>query len=223
MKKIFSILILVVCIIGMFGCKIVDNSTQTDPIKTFGASDLEVAVGNSIARWYAKYDTSGIEVTVKVKDKNIIVGNKNIGYDDNIEFDIGLISNEDGRDTTYTYNLLATAGGKYFFRKAVSSTLYGPENDLSLNIAPGSNFWIDVQPVTFSDGDTGYVVKVYFGYDLLNIDAETAIGNLTISPSLRNSEPDGTSWSSESSLGNLWGKAKDFAIITEDGRFLSRK
>ena len=68
-----------------------------------------------------------------------------------------------------------------------------------------------------------YVCPCGYVYDETLGDAETAIGNLTIAPSLRNSEPDGTSWSSESSLGNLWGKAKDFAIITEDGRFLSRK
>ncbi len=195
------------------------NFTKTE---NFGESDLRIVIGEAISEWYARYDEAGVNLTIKVKDEYLKVGNKDIGYDDNVEFDIGLKSSSIGRDIDYTYNLLATAGGKYFFRKAITSDSYGAENDTSLNIAPGSNFWISFKNVLYSDGKTGWVVEIYLGYDLLNTTAEQAIGNLTIAPSMRNSEESQSTWSSESSLGNVWGNAKDFLLITVDGNFINR-
>ena len=191
----------------------------------FTSSALEVSIGDTTARWYATYDTSGIFITVKVRDSYVSYGGSNFGYDDNVEFTFGLKSNVDGLDTNYTYNFLATAGGKFWFRKANSINSYGPLSDLALNIAPGSNFWYSVEELYYTDGSSGYIVNAYFGYDLLNTTPDEAIGNITIAASLRDTTENATYWSCASTFdrnGEYFATAKHFALITEDGKIVSR-
>ena len=188
----------------------------------FGDSALYVSVGNATSKYYALYDTAGIYITVKVRDPYVSYGGSDLGYDDNVEFSFGLKSEAEGLDVNYTYNFLATAGGKFWFRKANSVNTFGPLSDPALNIAPGSNFWYSVEEVYFTDGSSGYCVYAYFGYDLLNTTPEEAIGNITIAPYLRDTDATTTSFSCISSFGENWGAANHFVLITEDGNFVAR-
>lgn len=183
------------------------------------ACAVRVTAANSTAeaRWYARYDTAGIHITVRVKDETLTTGNGDFGYDDNAEFIIGLKSDAAGLDKEYSYKFLVTAGGKYYLQKAINDTQFGTPSDLSLNIAPGSNFYYNVTEVRYADGVGGYRADIYFGYDLLNTDAASAYGNLTIMPALRNTNGMHSQWGTSNSLGAQWSKAYTFAVIREDG------
>lgn len=181
------------------------------------------AYGTAEARWYAQYDTAGIHIAVRVKDDTITTGNGDFGYDDNVEFMIGMRSEATGLDKNLTYKFLLSAGGKFYLQKAADDTQWGAPSDLSLNIAPGSNFWYSLTEVTYEDGAGGYRADIYFGYDLLNTDAETAFGNLTIMPALRNTNGIHSTWSSSNGLGAQWAKAYTFALISGNGEFTARE
>ena len=181
------------------------------------------AYGTAQARWYARYDTAGIHITVRVKDDTVTAGSGDFGYDDNVEFIIGMRSEAAGLDAESSFKFLVSAGGKYYLQKAIDGTQWGTPSDLSLNIAPGSNFWFSVTEVTYEDGAGGYRADVYFGYDLLNTDAESARGNLTIAPALRNTNGMHSAWSTANGLGVQWAKAYTFALISEDGGFAARE
>ncbi len=182
---------------------------------------VSATIGADTARanFFARYEGAGIHVTALVKDNFITVKNADFGYDDNVEFIISLKSEQSTLDTKHCFKMLVSAGGKYYLQKANGESTFGTPSDLSLNIAPGSNFYFSTKTLEYEDGSKGYRVDVYFGYDLLNTNYDEAYGNLTMIPAIRNTNGDNSVWVSSTAFGSVWANPSKFIKIKANGIF----
>jgi len=190
------------------------------PATPIEESALSVSLGTTEARFYARYDTAGLFLTVKVMDDEVMTNGTNFGYDDNVEILIGRKTTLATWETGYTHRFLMGACGKVLVQRAINANTYGGVNDV--NIAPGSNLYHSAKQVLFKNGRSGYIIEIYIGYDLLNLTPEEAIGNVCFAPSMRDTRADGSSeWTSTSSLDTFWMNASTFAPILADGTIVA--
>ena len=185
-------------------------------------STMTVVLGTSEARIFARYDTAGIFLTVKVLDDEVVTSGVDFGYDDNVEILIGRKTALASWEAGYTHRFLMGACGKVLVQRANSANTFGAVNDLALNIAPGSNLYHSAKKTMFTNGKSGYVIEIYIGYDLLNLTPGEAVGNLSIAASMRDTRAEGaTSWSCENTLATEWKNASTFAHILADGSIVA--
>ena len=168
--------------------------------------------------WHAEYTDNGINIAVDVLDDNIISSNSDFGYNDNIEFIIGLRSKEHSLSVANDYKILVDCVGNFSVQKAVNTTGFANYSDY----AYGREFRALSNKVEYVEG-SGYRVEVFISYSFLGVTSSVGRGNLTISPVMRNS-PSATAnegWKSCDQLGNVWARSYTYIGIEENGEFVN--
>lgn len=172
--------------------------------------------------WFAEYTEKGIKITVDVLDSVISTSNSNFGYNDNIEFIISQKNNSHFLSTKYDYKVLVDSKGNYFFQKAIDRFNYGYSGQIehaSYGLVFGETFTCSSELMEYTKG-SGYRVSVFIDYRVLGTNEAEALGNLTISPAMRNTNNNGSTWSNFSELSCVWQKSYTYLGIEEDGTFV---
>ena len=174
--------------------------------------------------WYFNYGEKGLEINVKVDDRILCAMDyfPTIGLRDNIELIITRKTDYQGWEPFETHKILISC-----------------DDDILVNCAQQNGYWsdnlfygfteedftysVDLKYLENNDGYNGYEVNIFFSYDILWMEREEAINNLTICPALRNATSYRiTDWNYFSKGNIVWQDCSTHPVLLEDGSYQER-
>lgn len=177
----------------------------------------------SYATFEARYENDGISITSYFYDDDLYARNiYDIGFDDNIEFNFSLVSDNTAWEKGKTFHFLMNGAGKIYFQVANSSNSFGTNFDRSLHVVVGENLIYSYERLHVNESPfDGFKCEVFFAYDLLNTTKSEAEGAIAICPAMRNTHiySVDTAWASYQSKGCSWDNVSSFITIETDGNF----
>lgn len=188
------------------------TAEYTQPIASDAVALSVVATRfEATSYWSARYLERGVEVKAVVEDPILYHSYKlqsNYAYHDNIEFIVG----ETGAAelTSKHMKLLVASDGNHYLQYYNNGWVSTGANGLSVQ-ADYCYIW--------THGFVGYEVTAVIPYDRFGLTYETALGNLSICPAMRNTAAYfHTTWASYNGQGCSWENPHTYLSITEDGK-----
>lgn len=164
---------------------------------------------NATSRWYAGYTENGFSVDVVVDDNILFTSTKYLSsftYADNVEFIFGPKTSETGWDGRF--KVIVDAEGRSEIRRYMGGWVLSA---VKINVT--------VSLCTLEkNGFNGYKVNVFVPYSELGLDYETALGNFSIAPAMRNTLNGlKTAWASYAGMHCNWNDSKTHLVVGADG------
>lgn len=177
----------------------------------------------SCATFEAQYSEKGITVTSHLYDSDLYARNiYDIGYDDNIEFNLGVSSGSSTWQVGKTFHFLMNGNGRIYFQAANSRNSFGPSLDKTLHAVLGENLIYTYERFSAETSEIdGFKCTVFFAYDVLNTSFDEAYGNISVCPAMRNTHiySTDTAWASYGEKGCKWDSPSSYVLIDENGCF----
>ena len=173
--------------------------------------------------WYMNYGEAGLEVTVKVDDRRICDVNyqPNAVKRDGIEFILAAKTDYKGWPFNESYKVLVTCDEDAIFNSASAANTWGGDNLAFDYIEEEFNYSVEHKYLSQNDGYDGYEVNVFIAYEVIGLTKEEALNNVSVCPSLRNSNAHRHSnWSSLPNA--IWQDCSTHPILLEDGSYEER-
>ena len=136
------------------------------------------------SNWFFEYKTDGIYVTTYVYDHFLVDNPATVpdkGYRDNVELIISPLENVKGLSYFNSVNAMVSIDGEVWYRRATSLDTFTFENLPSEQYFRYSS---KIHRYLDKEGFNGYVVNMFFSYDLWGIDPNNT--QFVIMPSHRN-------------------------------------
>ena len=173
---------------------------------------LTVSYQQATSYWYAEYTERAIIIEAIVEDDLIFTskaGTSSVGMADNIEFIIGLRGSKSSLNSS-CYKMLVSGIGEFYWQR------------YNTNFYTVSSYGITVeheQYNPFDHGFLGYKARVTIPYSMIGTNYESAYGNLTICPAMRNTTNTlKTGWISYSEMNCNWSNPSTHLLIDKNGQ-----
>ena len=167
--------------------------------------------------YYFEYKEQTFHISVDVIDSNITIPHNDIGYNDNIEFNIQPICNDTRYSVNNTFNMMLNLNQERgWLRKATDTTVLSNDK-LDDYVYDRLVDYSHTYRSEDKDGYNGVSVEINMSYLMWNSTYNSLYGKLTVEPAARNCESSGNEFRSYVEKGCRYSYAYTAVLVNGDG------